>query len=100
LNDEGESAGIKRVFGEDMTIIAALKHYIGHTFGASGLCELSLLIDCMNEGFWPGTPDVGADESVLGVALNQAAMTVQKGDILLNHFGFGGVNTCLVVSHG
>ncbi|WP_233355718.1 beta-ketoacyl synthase N-terminal-like domain-containing protein [Henriciella litoralis] len=99
LNDEGESAGLTRVFGERLPMVSALKPYIGHTFGASGLCELSILSSCLAEGFWPGTPGIGADEAELGISLVQQAENAKAGPILLNHFGFGGVNTCLVVSN-
>lgn len=100
LNDEGESAGILEVFGEDPPPIAALKPYIGHTFGASGLCEFALLAGSVKDGFWPGVPGVGGARDELGIALNQSSIDAPDRPILLNHFGFGGVNTCLVVSYG
>lgn len=98
LNDEGEAAGLRRVFDQTPPI-AALKPYIGHTFGASGLAELLMLKACLDAGFWPANPGVAADASELGVALNQSPIEMHSATLLLNQFGFGGNNSCLVVKH-
>ncbi|MFC7292579.1 beta-ketoacyl synthase N-terminal-like domain-containing protein [Hirschia litorea] len=100
LNDEGESAGLKRVF-ENMPDITAIKPYIGHTFGASGLTELLILNACLNEGFLPGTRGISEQPcEKLGITLNQSAKQILNPKILCNQFGFGGNNTSLVVSYG
>lgn len=100
LNDEGESAGLKQVF-ETLPVVTALKPYIGHTFGASGLTELLILNACLNEGFLPGTKGI-SDQACekLGITLNQSTKQMQSPIILCNQFGFGGNNTSLVVRHG
>ncbi len=99
LNDEGESAGLQRIF-ETLPVITALKPYIGHTFGASGLTELLILNACLNEGFLPATPGVSATPcEKLGITLNQSAKQMHNPTILCNQFGFGGNNTSLVVRH-
>ncbi|WP_018997585.1 beta-ketoacyl synthase N-terminal-like domain-containing protein [Hirschia maritima] len=100
LNDEGESEGLKQVF-QTLPTITALKPYIGHTFGASGLTELLILNACLDAGFIPGTPGISEQAcSKLGITLNQTSQNMENPVILCNQFGFGGNNTSLVVRYG
>ncbi len=99
LNDEGEAAGLKRLFGDAMPKLTTLKPYVGHTFGASGLAELLMLTACLDDGFWPGVPGVCETPGDLGIILPQSFSGPPDGPILLNQFGFGGNNTSLVVRH-
>lgn len=98
LNDEAEAAGILRLFPAPPPL-CALKPFIGHTFGACGLNELVLFCAAAAEGFLPGTPGIAAEPGDLGVSLNQRPTPLQRGAYLLNYFGFGGNNTCLVVAN-
>ena len=98
MNDEAEAAGMLAIF-DRLPAICALKPFIGHTLGAGGIAELILLCKAVERGKLPGTPGIGADSSVLGVTLTQAPVPVQPGHFLLNYFGFGGSNTCLVVTN-
>ncbi len=99
INDEGEAAGMLSVF-ESLPPLTALKPYVGHTFGASGLLELVMLLGCLERGFWPGLPGVAGDADELGLALLQEPLPLETGGShLLNQFGFGGNNTSLVIDH-
>ena len=99
MNDEAEAAGMLAAF-KRLPAVCALKPFIGHTLGAGGIAELILLCKSIERGTLPGTPGIGADSSVLGVALTQAPRPVRPGNFLLNYFGFGGSNTSLVVANG
>lgn len=99
LNDEAEVAGMRRVFGETLPPLCALKPFIGHTFGACGLGELILFCAAADNGFLIGTPGVCAAPSDLGVVLNQQPRALGPGNFMLNYFGFGGNNTSLVISN-
>jgi 3-oxoacyl-[acyl-carrier-protein] synthase I len=98
LNDEAEAAGIRRIFNPVPTL-CALKPYIGHTFGACGLNELILFYRALQAGFLVATPGICAQDSDLGVRLNQHCSSAQPGHYMLNYFGFGGSNTSLVISN-
>ena len=98
MNDEAESAGLRRVF-DPLPPVVALKPFIGHTFGACGLAELVIFCAAASEGFLPGTPGVSPDEGDLGIRLTQGPTPVGRGNFMLNYFGFGGNNTSLVVSN-
>jgi len=94
-NDEAEMNAISRVFdsGIDFT---AMKPYIGHTIGASGVVEIALFMGCIDDGFMPKT--LFCDESI-----SQTHMPLNKhkeckeGLFMCNYFGFGGNNISLVI---
>jgi 3-oxoacyl-[acyl-carrier-protein] synthase-1 len=98
LNDEGEAAGLKRVF-ERAPTLCALKPYIGHTFGACGIVELALFCGSVDRGVLPATRDICAGDSDLEIVLNQERSEQSPGKFMLNYFGFGGSNTSLVVAN-
>lgn len=95
-NDDAEAAGLVRTF-DPMPPVCALKPFIGHTLGASGLAELILFYRALEQGFLVSTPGIGDSLDVSGVALNQREQPVADGWFLLNSFGFGGNNTSLVI---
>jgi 3-oxoacyl-[acyl-carrier-protein] synthase-1 len=97
LNDEGEVAGLRRVFAE-IPPVCALKPYIGHTFGACGIVELALFCTSIDRGVLPATPGICAGDSDLEITLNQAPRPQGPGKFMMNYFGFGGSNTSLIVS--
>ena len=98
LNDEGEAAGLRRVFERTPTL-CALKPYIGHTFGACGVVELALFAGSLDRGVLPATPGICASDSDLDVVLNQERREQPPGKFMLNYFGFGGSNTSLIVAN-
>jgi 3-oxoacyl-[acyl-carrier-protein] synthase-1 len=101
LNDEAEAAGLLRIFSSThMPPVCALKPFLGHTLGACGLTELIVFWKAIVAGFVPATAGIGADPSVLGIALTQQPYPALPGAYLLNYFGFGGNNTALLIGQG
>ena len=96
-NDDAEAAGLQRVFSI-VPPACALKPFLGHTLGASGLTELILFYRALEQGFLAATPGIGADPALCGVALNQVERPVAHGNFMVNTFGFGGNNTSLIVA--
>jgi 3-oxoacyl-[acyl-carrier-protein] synthase-1 len=97
-SDEAEVVGMKKVFGA-LPPLTALKPWLGHTLGASGLNELLLFCAAAEQGFLVPTPGIDADESSLGVSLAQSPLPLRRGRFMLNTFGFGGSNTSLILSN-
>ena len=95
-NDDAEAAGLVQTF-DPLPPVCALKPFIGHTLGASGLAELILFYRAVEEGFLVSTPGIGESPGAGGVALNQREGPAAGGSFLLNSFGFGGNNTSLVI---
>ncbi len=94
-NDEAEINAIARVF-DDSLIFTALKPYVGHTIGASGVLEISLFMAAIDEGYIPKT--LSCSESILE---NYSPITkdvkCKDGIFMCNYFGFGGNNTSLII---
>lgn len=95
-NDRAEAHGLHRVF-TDMPVLTTLKSTLGHTLGASGCSELSLLLDCFQSGFIPATRGCLQPDPELGITPLSTHLRMVPRYSLLNFFGFGGNNTALVV---
>jgi 3-oxoacyl-[acyl-carrier-protein] synthase-1 len=96
-NDDAESAGLRRAFAS-LPPVCAVKPFIGHTLGASGLAELIIVYRSIEAGFLIGTPGIADEDTPSGLALNQRPLPMRGGTFLVNSFGFGGSNTSLVVA--
>lgn len=94
--DLAEAAGLDRVFTAAPPL-SALKPYLGHTLGACGVNELVLYAGALRRGLLPATP--GFETADPGFRTRPLTRTVSApdGHYLLNHFGFGGNNTVLVL---
>ena len=99
LNDSGETAAIRKVFGEhaDKLMVSSTKSMTGHLLGASGAVEAMFSVLALKDGFVPATinyqvPDPVCDLDIVPNEGRQADIKVAISDSL----GFGGHNTCLV----
>ncbi|MFB6559945.1 beta-ketoacyl-[acyl-carrier-protein] synthase family protein [Streptomyces sp. NPDC056400] len=102
LNDEAEATALADVLGEDTAVplMTAVKSMTGHTSGASGLINLIVGVQALNEGRVP--PTVGLDEPVEEAApfrfvTGEAADDLRLNVVQLNAFGFGGINAVAIV---
>ncbi len=101
LNDKGETAAIKRVFGEAAydVPISSTKSMTGHLLGAAGAVEGVIATKVINEGIIPPTinyetPDPNCD---LNYTPNTARRK-QVNTVMSNSFGFGGHNAVVILS--
>jgi 3-oxoacyl-[acyl-carrier-protein] synthase II len=97
-NDIAESRGIKIVFGEQTPPVSSIKSMLGHTLGAAGAIGVAVSAQAITTGWIPPTtnyvtPDPECD---LDVVPNQARQ-VDVNAVLINAFGFGGQNACIVI---
>lgn len=100
LNDSGETAAVKTVFGEHAYSLAmsSTKSMTGHMLGAAGALEAAITALSLRDGYIPATinyqiPDSKCD---LDVVPNQG----RSADIhyaMSNSLGFGGHNAALVL---
>lgn len=97
MNDEAESAGIRRLFNNQQYLFA-LKPFIGHTLGACGAIETTITAGALSAGWLPENATIKTDGK-LGISLNQSHSEYRHGVVLLNYFAFGGNNTCLAVAY-
>ncbi len=101
LGDAGETAAIKRIFGDDAyrVPVSSTKSMMGHLLGAAGAVEAIICLQAMQTGVIPPTinqetPDPACDlDCVPNVARRAEVRTA-----LSNSFGFGGHNATLVMA--
>jgi 3-oxoacyl-[acyl-carrier-protein] synthase II len=103
LNDLAESTAIKSVFGDHAykLAISSTKSCLGHSLGATGAVELIISIMAINKSIIPPTiildnPDEKCDPKLDFVPLKARERDVRVA--ISNSLGFGGHNSCLVVS--
>jgi 3-oxoacyl-[acyl-carrier-protein] synthase II len=101
LGDIGETAAIKRVFGDHAyrLAISSTKSMMGHLLGAAGAVEAVVCLLTMQEGVIPPTinyetPDPACDLDYVPNQARHAPVRVA----LSNSIGFGGHNATLVMA--
>jgi 3-oxoacyl-[acyl-carrier-protein] synthase-1 len=92
-NDAAEAVGLQQAFSE-LPALVSLKAAMGHTMGASGAAEISLLTACVEHGEWP---DVSTEcDPSLGVSLaKQPPHDVRR--VMATILGFGGSHATVVL---
>jgi 3-oxoacyl-[acyl-carrier-protein] synthase II len=100
LNDAGETAAIKQVFGPCAggLLVSSTKSMTGHMLGAAGAVEAIFTALALRDSFAPATinyrvPDEACD---LDVVPNQGRETPLRC-ALSNSLGFGGHNACILL---
>ncbi len=94
-NDLAEINAISKVFDRSLTF-SALKPYIGHTIGASGVLEIALLMGSIDKKFIPKT--ISCKESILkDYTPLKEHKECSNGTFMCNYFGFGGNNISLII---
>lgn len=89
-NDLAEGRAIRRLFGEKIPPVTALKRYFGHTMGASGLLEMVALLSCVREGFFPASLGTDTPDPATEIHPLPEHRPALKRPLLLSSFGFGG----------
>jgi 3-oxoacyl-[acyl-carrier-protein] synthase II len=97
-NDIAETRGIKLVFGAQAPPVSSIKSMTGHTLGAAGAIGVAVSAQAVTTGWMPpttnyATPDPECD---LDYVPNQARH-IDVNAVLINAFGFGGQNACIVI---
>jgi 3-oxoacyl-[acyl-carrier-protein] synthase II len=98
-NDKMEAMGCQAVFGERVPPITSNKSMVGHTLTAAGAVEAVFSLLSIRHGRIPPTinyhvPDPAIPLDIVGNAARDMAVT----SVISNSFGFGGQNTCLVMT--
>ncbi|HYL20714.1 MAG TPA: beta-ketoacyl-ACP synthase II [Gemmatimonadales bacterium] len=100
LNDSTETAAIKQVFGDYAyrLSVSGTKGYYGHALGASGAIEAAICALAIERRWLPPTinlehPDPACDLDCLPGEGRAATPDV----VVSNSFGFGGINSSLVL---
>ncbi|MEN3929531.1 beta-ketoacyl-ACP synthase [Microvirga sp. W0021] len=100
-NDKMEALGCMTVFGDHMqnVPISSNKSMIGHTLTAAGAVEAATSLLTILSGRIPPTINYeNPDPTIPLDVVPNVARDAQVTCVLSNSFGFGGQNTCLVIS--
>jgi 3-oxoacyl-[acyl-carrier-protein] synthase II len=100
-NDEIETKAIKNVFGEHAKklMVSSTKSMTGHMIAAGGAVEVIFCILAICEGIIP--PTINLDEPDPECDLDYVPHYAREKKIsfaMSNSFGFGGINTSIVIS--
>ncbi|MFM8444712.1 MAG: beta-ketoacyl synthase N-terminal-like domain-containing protein [Methylococcus sp.] len=100
LGDAVELAALKDVFGDAFyqPWINSTKALTGHCLHAAGVVELIATALQVQGGFLHGNPNLVNPIDPAARFCGRSLQRIQVGAALSNSFGFGGINTSLVVS--
>jgi 3-oxoacyl-[acyl-carrier-protein] synthase-1 len=94
-NDRSEDRAITSVFGES-TPCSSTKGWTGHTLGAAGITEAIISIQCIENGFMPGSLNTKNLDPDFGSNILLGSRKAEVKHVLSNSFGFGGSNCTLI----
>ena len=101
-NDASEYAALKSIFQESLakTPLVAFKSYLGHTLGGAGAAELILTAMAMRSNCVPQTLNLERSEiEFKDIAINCDPLFESEIDHTLSvSLGFGGCNSCVILS--
>jgi 3-oxoacyl-[acyl-carrier-protein] synthase II len=95
--DEIEMKALKTVFKSFLKQlnIANLKSMLGYAQGATTAFEMVAACLCMQNGFIP--PIINSENAEIPLRISNSVQEVRLKHALLDCFGFGGKNVCLVI---
>ena len=94
--DREEALAIAELFG-NRPPVSSLKGLLGHTLGASGALETTVLLEMMKRGIYLPTANLTApSEECKGINLFTTPLTLNARIILKNCIAFGGVNSTII----
>ena len=96
VGDASEAGAIETVFGRNGVLVSADKSMTGHMLGASGALEAAFTLMSIRDGVLE--PVVNVDELEFGLDLILSPKRVEINVAVSNSFGFGGVNSVLVIA--
>jgi 3-oxoacyl-[acyl-carrier-protein] synthase II len=100
LNDSTECRAVRLALGEhaDQVSISGTKGLHGHSLGATGAIELAVSAMALQRGHLPGTANLQAKDTACDLdVIPPGGRDEQIEYLLANSFGFGGINTSLVL---
>ena len=98
-NDSSEGLAIERLFGKNTPPFSSTKAFTGHTTSAAGAIETVLCIMAMQNNLL--LPNLNFTDQVTELGIKPVAKLIKDIKIkhsLSNSFGFGGNESCLILS--
>lgn len=95
--DEVEADALHDVFGSEIPPLTANKSQLGHAMGASSALETVLALEGMRNDVLLPTINYTPDPRLGLERIPATALPLVQKHVLKNAFGFGGMNTCIVL---
>jgi 3-oxoacyl-[acyl-carrier-protein] synthase II len=92
-----EAQAIRSVFGKKEVWISSIKSMTGHMLAASGVFEAACAAMSIKEGIIPPTINTRDIDPKCDINLSTTATLASIEIAITNSFGFGGVNSVLVL---
>ncbi len=97
LNDSAEAEAISKTFAGAQPVVTSTKGVTGHMIGAAGAVEAIAAILAMGEMLVPPTANLdNLDPAINLLIARGTAMSIERGAVMSNSFGFGGHNASLI----
>ncbi len=96
-NDANEAAQIAAWFGNDAPPVSGTKPFTGHALGAAGAMECAICLLALERQWLPPTLNFAQTDCASLDYIPNHGRTQKLSAILSNSFGFGGVDSCLVL---
>ena len=101
LNDRIEALALAAVFGAGCPPVTAPKGVVGHMIGAAGAFEAAMGLLCARARAVPPVANFASGRDAAGIdVVHGSPRRIGSAPVLSTSFGFGGQNTCLVLSPG
>ena len=96
-NDAMEVTAFRKIFGDSMPPMYAIKGAIGHSLGACGLIEAIVALRSLNEQLVPPMVGMLAAEPEIAGCVSTEKRRISGRYSLATNSGFGGINTALIL---
>jgi 3-oxoacyl-[acyl-carrier-protein] synthase II len=96
-NDANEAAQIATVFGPDAPPVSGTKAFTGHALGAAGAMECAICLLAMEHSHLPPTLHFESTDCAPLDYIPNHSRAAKLDVVLSNSFGFGGIDSCLVM---
>ncbi len=97
-NDISEGNAIQRLFGDTVPPVSSTKPYTGHTTSGAGSIEAILCMLALQEGILFPNLNFQTQMTDLNFSPVKELSKKELKHVLSNSFGFGGNNTCIILS--
>jgi len=98
LSDASEAAALRRVFGDGMPPVTAMKWAFGHLIAAAGILEAVVALHAMRAGTVPGIPTLRTvDPACEGVRVSSEPQKPRSDIALIVCRGFASTDAALVI---
>lgn len=100
-SDRSESVALAALFGDSMPPVTSTKWSAGHLFGAAGMLDLVVGLECARRRLVPGIGNLQQlATGCEGLNVSSSARAVSSDVVLVISRGFGGTNSAVLLRAG